>query len=93
MRYAGRPWYPARIFNMPNVHEIKPLETFVKEIIPAAQEFQRDGAFSAPKCRVFGPAVILENSASVPGGSWEGVRAHPLSHRASQSLYGGVTGS
>jgi hypothetical protein len=23
------------IFNMPNVHEIKPLETFGKEIIPA----------------------------------------------------------
>jgi F420-dependent oxidoreductase-like protein len=27
------------IFNMPNVHEIKPLEIFGKEIIPAAQEF------------------------------------------------------
>ncbi len=27
------------IFNMPNVHEIKPLETFGKEIIPAVREF------------------------------------------------------
>ena len=27
------------IFNMPNVHEIKPLETFGKEIIPALAEF------------------------------------------------------
>ncbi len=81
------------IFNMPNVHEIKPLETFGKEIIPAAQDFQWDGAFSAPKCRVFSPAVILENSASVLGGSWREVRAHPVSHRASRSLYGGVTGS
>ena len=27
------------IFNMPNVHEIKPLETFGKEIIPVVREF------------------------------------------------------
>jgi hypothetical protein len=26
------------IFNMPNVHEIKPLETFGREIIPAVAE-------------------------------------------------------
>jgi F420-dependent oxidoreductase-like protein len=30
------------IFNMPDVYQIKPLETFAKEIIPAAEDFQEE---------------------------------------------------
>jgi hypothetical protein len=35
------------IFNMPNVHEIEPLETFGEEIIPAVADLWRPGTVSS----------------------------------------------
>lgn len=39
LKNLGQMGFQHVIFNMPNVHEITPLETFAKEIIPAAKEF------------------------------------------------------